>query len=148
MNRKITFLIIPIFVLTLSLFRYPVVLAQTTSSASSTQTGSTVISDYAKDVQEGEKDTANDQDAQNNQKGAKENENTEGKEEGENTNINEQVEHQEAVEPKEVENESGGDGSSVNSDKQGSNQESKSEERSKEVQSKDSSKESGDNKQE
>jgi len=108
----------------------------------------TVVSDYALDVQNGEKDTANDIDAQNNQKGAKENENTEGKEEGENTETNEQVEHQEAVEPKEVENKTEGEGSSVNSNKQESNQASKSGGESQEGKSENGSKQSGDNKQE
>lgn len=81
--------------LLLNLTRSSTVSAQLLATGSSTPnpTGiTTVISDYAKDVQDGERETANDKDAQNNQKDVADNENVEGKEE------TETVEPQEAIE--------------------------------------------------
>jgi len=66
------------FAVLLTLFRSLRVSAQTAATTSPT-TG-TVISDFAKDVQEGKQTTLNDVEVQNNQKDAKENEDVNAKE--------------------------------------------------------------------
>lgn len=112
MKNKAILITIPVAVAILILSGYSTILAQTPTASTSSATRDTtpVISDYAKDVQDGEQATANDVDAQNNQKHAKENEDIEGKEEVEDVETHEAIEPQEAVEPKEVENETENDG--------------------------------------
>lgn len=107
MKYKVVFLIVPIAVIILILPGYSTILAQSpvASTASAAPNTTSIISDYAKDVQDGEQANANDVDAQINQKGAKDNENTAGKEEGEDVETKEAIEPKEAVEPAEVENE-------------------------------------------
>lgn len=107
MKNKAILLITPAVATLLILFGYSTILAQTpkTSTPSATPDTTLVISDYAKDVQDGERETANDVDAQNNQKHTKENEDVEGREEIEDVETHEAIEPEEAVEPKEVENE-------------------------------------------
>ncbi len=109
MKHKTLFLIVVLVAILLVVPEHLSISAQSPNSTSSANEN--VMSDYAKDVSEGEHATANDIDAQNNQKGAKENENTEGNEEGENVetqegiNSNESHESQNKLESAKVENE-------------------------------------------
>lgn len=123
MKNKIVFLIIPITVTALVLFGYSTTLAQSPASGTPSANTAPIISDYAKDVQDGEKAIVNDINAQNNQKGAKDNENTSGKEEGGDTETQDVIEPKEAVEPREVENETESENSG---DKSGPKSESES----------------------
>ncbi|MDP1723017.1 MAG: hypothetical protein Q8L37_07520 [Candidatus Gottesmanbacteria bacterium] len=106
------------------------VFAQTPISTITTSPTPVVISDYAKDVKDGEKETANDVEAQNNQKDVEDNEDIEAQEETEPTEPVEAIELKEAVEPQEaVENESeegksGGEGSSEGSGQKSDEQQS------------------------
>ncbi len=93
-----------------ALFGLTTVFAQTP-----TVTGSPIISDYAKDVQDGEKMSVDDQIAQNNQKEIKDVEDVEGREEVEDVEVKEKVEPQEAVEQQEVESENAVGGSQTQS---------------------------------
>lgn len=75
-----------------------------------------VISDYAKDIDDGKKEILTDPEAKNNQKEIDDNEDVEGNEEAEAFEPNETVEPKEAVEPQEaVENENEGEVSEKNS---------------------------------
>lgn len=95
--------------------------------APSGTTGANVQSDYAKDVTDGEKGTANDVEAQNNQKDVADNENVEAQEETEAAEPVEAIEPAEAEEPQEaLENESEGEKSGGESSPEGSEQESRS----------------------
>ena len=122
-------LILPTFVVTALLLATSYathIHAQTgTPPTTSPVVSATAISDYAKDVKDGEKGTANDVEAQNNQKDIADNENIEAQEETEAVEPVEAIEPEEAVEPQEaVENESEGDSSGGKSSSEGSKQES------------------------
>ncbi len=96
------------FIVTLGFMSYSIVHAQSLSTI--TATGSAiVISDYALDIQNGQKDIANDSQAQQNQKDEQDNENVNTQEvdqEGvKGTESKDKIEPKEAVEPKEVETE-------------------------------------------
>lgn len=107
-------ILLPLFVLIVA--GVSVVHAQTPIASPSDTNTATVISDYAKDVQSGEKGTVNDVQAQNNQKNIADNENIQAKEETETVETVEKIEPKEAVEPQEaVENENGGSGGSEGS---------------------------------
>ncbi len=82
-NHLLVFSFVFIAVLAISFFSPPVTKALLSPAI--------VLSDFAKDVEEGEKATANDENAQKYQQGAKENENTEGREEGEVNNVNNNI---------------------------------------------------------
>jgi len=111
--KKILILIIPLFVI---LADISIVHAQTPTASPSDTSTTTVISDYAKDVQNGEKGTVNDVEAQNNQKNVADNEYIGAQEETEAVEPVEKIEPKEAVEPQEaVENESEGSGGSAGS---------------------------------
>ncbi len=109
----------------------PVIYAQvqpgtnsTTQNPSTTTTVSTVMSDYALDVQQGKQFVNNDVDVQRNQKDVADNENIQAQEGTEAVEPVEKVEPQEAVEPKEVENETEGEKSGGDTSSEGSKQES------------------------
>lgn len=111
--KKILILITPLFVI---LAGISIVHAQIPSASPIDTSTTTVISDYAKDVQSGEKGTVNDVEAQNNQKNVADNETIGAQEETEAVEPVEKIEPKEAVEPQEaVENESEGSGGSAGS---------------------------------
>ncbi len=79
--------------------------------------GTSIQSDFAKDVQDGERNTANDQQAQQNQKDEKDNENIGVNEQGEVENEQESVDGQDMNETKDNLNQDGDSGSQTDREK-------------------------------
>ncbi|HKC14997.1 MAG TPA: hypothetical protein VKC89_03510 [Patescibacteria group bacterium] len=103
-------LIFSVIAITLFSISASVVKAQTPSilaAPSSTQ----VQSDFAKDLQDGEKDATNDLEAQKNQKDLKDNENVGVNEQGETVNEQQGVNQEDMAEPTEELNEDNGSSS-------------------------------------
>ncbi len=120
--KKLFILLTPFLIIIASI---SIVHAQTPVILPSSTNTTTVVSDYAKDVRNGEKGTANDVEAKNNQKDIADNENIEAQEETEAVEPIEKIEPKEAVEPQEaVENESEGDKSGGGTSFEGSIQKS------------------------